>query len=498
MLINRNDNYNDYVSVDSTKDSWNLVSNRFKEEFGDNIYNAWISNLHLISVTEFEITMSVPNLFIKDWISREYFNGKFKTVNGEKICIKKGIKQILNEFYPKLMSFQIIVDKNLNNINSVSNINNIKNNTHDVNTIENNDYNNKENVKSISENDNLYNIGLTLNKNYTFENYVVGDSNRLAYQIAKNIVATQDINPDSNPFFLYGGVGLGKTHLCQAIALKLKETRPDKQIIYLSAEKFMFLFVQSLQQQDINAFKNRFRNVDTLIIDDLQFIVGKDKTQKEFFYTFETLINENKQIILACDKSPINLVDLDEKLKSRINGGLVVDIKEPDYQLRLLIIKNKSKRLGLKLNEELMQYIAENIISNGREIEGCLKRLYINQEIMHITLNKEEIDKILCDNITSNKKVITIVSIQEKVSEYFNVTISDLKSSRRTKELVIPRHIAMYLCKELTAKSYPDIAKSFNGKNHATIIYAVKKIKKAVQENSEMLQTINKIKNLLK
>lgn len=474
MLILENKHFDD-ISI-----KWEEICNQFRSEFGEKTYNGWIYNLNLVSLNSSEIVMSVPTTFIKDWISREYLNGKFKIIDGNRVCIKKGIKQILLDFFPKLMSFQIIVDKDKKEIQEEK-VNNIS-----------------DNVKSISPNDNIYNIGIPLNANYTFDNYVVGTSNKLAYQVAKSIATEDGVDMNTNPLFIYGGVGLGKTHLCQAIAWKIKEIQPTKRVVYLSAEKFMFLFVQSIQEQSMNDFKNKFRNIDVLIIDDIQFIIGKDKTQNEFFYTFETLINNNKQIILACDRSPINLIDLDEKLKSRLNGGLIADIKEPDYQLRLDIIKRKSTILGLNIDNKLMEYIASKIVSSGREIEGCLKRLTVHQNIMDIKITKKEVENILADNIIASQKIITINSIQETVAKFYNISISDLKSVKRLKNLVIPRHVAMYLCKKLTEKSFPDIARSFNGKNHATIIHAVKKIEETIEKDQEIARNVSEIENLLK
>ncbi len=486
MSIVGNNSFIDSSNFVSQEEKWAYVIKSFYKEFGEDIYKAWISNLNLYSLSEFEIVMSVPTNFVRDWIKREYFNGVFKRINGEQICIRKGIKQILLDFFPNLVSFEIIIDKN---IGVVSEINNS-----DIN-INNNSSENK--VISISKNDNLFNIGTELNEKYTFENFVVGQSNKLAYQMCKSLVENEDINFGVNPLFLYGDVGLGKTHLCQAIAWKLKDNK-DKQIIYLSAERFMYLFIQALQNQSINDFKNRFRNVDTLIIDDIQFIVGKDKTQKEFFYTFDTLISEQKQIILACDRSPIYLENLDEKLKSRLNGGLIIDIKEADYQLRLDLIKKKASDLNLKLSKGLPEFIAENIITNCREIEGCLKRLKINQDIMHIEIKRENIEEILSDNLNQAKKSITIEAIQKKVTEYFDISLDDLKSEKRVKNLVLARHVAMFLSKNLTNKSFPDIAKKFSNKNHATVIHAVNKIKAEMENNPEIIDAINIIGNSLK
>jgi chromosomal replication initiator protein len=456
---------------------WSQVIIDFQNEFGNSIYRAWISNIKLLSLGEFEIIMSVPTTFIRDWIQREYFSGKFKKINGEDVCVKNGIRQILLKYFPKLMSFNIVVDKDMS-----------------IQTTQNDNLNV---VESISENKNLYNVGVELNENYTFENFVVGQSNKLAYQVCKTIIDNDKIDLNINPLFLYGGVGIGKTHLCQAIAWKLKEKNNDKKIVYLTAEKFMFLFVQSLQNQDINNFKNKFRNIDVLIIDDIQFIIGKNKTQKEFFYTFETLINDNKLVIMACDRSPINMESLDEKLKSRIGGGLIVDIKEPDYQLRLDIVKKKSDDLGLDLMDDLKKFISEKITGSCREIEGCLKRLQINQDIMNIKITRNDIESILFDNIDKNQKLLTVNIIQEKVAEYFSISIKDLKSEKRLNSLITPRHIAMYLSKKLTNKSFPEIIKYFDGKSHATVMHAVKKIKKLLESDCEIAKIVEEINNAL-
>lgn len=460
---------------------WPDVCDAFQNEFGNSIYKAWISQLLLVSLNESEVTMSVPTGFIRDWISRDYLNGTYKIVDGQKVFLKKGIKQILLDFFPKLVSFNIIVDKEQNKKNE----NNSKNFVSD-----------EKNIISISENGNLYHIGTELNIDYNFDNFVVGQSNKLAFKVAKDFSNLEESNRNINPLFIYGGVGLGKTHLCQSIAWDLKTKYSKKNIIYLSAEKFMFLFVQSIQGQSINEFKNKFRNIDVLVVDDIQFITGKDKTQKEFFYTFDTLVNEGKRIVLACDKAPANLENLDEKLKSRMNGGLIVDIKTPDYQFRLDLIRKKSKDFNLNMSEELFKFLAENLQTSCREIEGCLRRLSMNQNIMDVNLDKEYVINILSDNI--NQKVITIENIQEKVANFFDITLSGLKSDKKLKNLVLPRHIAMYLSKKLTNKSFSEIAKKFNGKNHATIIHGTKRISKLIEEDSQVFNMISDIENLLK
>lgn len=455
---------------------WNNIREVFFKEFGKNNYEAWLSNIDPVSLTKSEIVMSVPNNFIRDWVKRYFLNGLYK----RSVCVKKGIKQILLDFYPDLKSFEFIIDSNENKKEKKQQIQKVERNN---------------NITSISEHGNLYNIGTELNKKYSFENFVIGDSNKLAFQVAKNFSESNNYDSDINPLFIYGNVGLGKTHLCQAIAWKMKEINPNKNIVYLSAEKFMFLFVQALHNQDINDFKNRFRNIDTLIVDDIQFITGKDKTQQEFFYTFDTLVNDKKNIVLACDRSPKNLENLDEKLKSRMNGGFIVDIKDPDYQLRFKFIKEKSINFNLDLNEYLQEFLAINLNLSIREIEGCLKRLYITKSIQNINIDKEVIETVLSENM--DKKVHTIEKIQEVTSKFFDVSLNDLKSDKRLKNLVLPRHIAMFLSKKLTNKSYPDIAKKFNHKNHATVIYAYKKISEITEKDSEISKAVSDIEKSL-
>lgn len=473
--------------------SWINIQDSLRYNFGETVYNAWLSKINLVSLSEFEVVLSVPTDFIKDWIKREYFKGVQKTVEGKKIWVKKGIKEVILDFYPRVNSIDIIV-------NRTQKVDVIENKEERVikNNKQNNDLSeNYDNVTSFSENGNLYSIGIDLNNRYTFNNFVVGSSNKLAYSVAKSIADSININVDINPLFLYGGVGLGKTHLCQAIAWKMKNNFPNKNIIYLTAERFMYLFVQSLQSQSINSFKDRFRNVDVLIIDDIHFIAGKDSTQKEFFQTFNTLIGENKQIILACDRSPLNLEKIDEQLKSRMSGGIVIDVLDPDYQLRLDIIKFKSEQMGLEINENISQFLAKTIVSSGREIEGCLKRLLMHQKFMNVKITQAVIEDVLVDNIVQPQKVITMDEILEKVSSLYKVPLNELKSERRLKELVIPRHIAMYLCKKLTSKSFPVIAKKFNKKNHATVIYAVKRIEKMMKDNIEIANNVADLKQSL-
>lgn len=419
--------------------------------------------------------MSVSTAFVRDWITKEFLNGRSKFQNGKKVWIKKGIKQVFIEKYPDLKRFEIIVDKN----QATEPVTYTK--------IE-----NTNNVTSISEHKNLYAIGTELNPTYTLENFVVGGSNKLAYSIAKSIAENTELGLNANPFFIYGGMGLGKTHLLQAIAWKLKENNPKQQIVYLSAEKFMYLFIQALRNQDIMTFKARFANIDVLLIDDIHFIAGKESTQKEFLYTFNALVGANKKIILACDKSPNDLEGVDEKLKSRISGGIIADIFAPNYETRLKIAKKKAKTIELNCNNEIYEFIAEKITTNARDIDGALKKILLHQKFVNPILDLATTQNLLKDLIRSANRNITIDSIQKAVSKHYKVSQEDLVSKKRKRQFVLPRQIAMYLAKLLTTKSLPQIGKGFN-KNHATIIHAIKKVNEMKQLDFEINQTIEKI-----
>lgn len=458
--------------------SWKELKDLLKQNFEAKTYNGWLSKLRLVSLTDNEIVMSVPTSFIKDWITREFLYGVKKTVDGKKVWLRKGLVEIFKQKHSGLKSFKIIVDKNRKTKEIEEGF--------------------EDKVSSISEHENLYVLGAKLNPEFTFDNLAVGSSNRLAFSVAKSVAESIDIGLNTNPFFVYGGIGLGKTHLLQAIAWKLKERNPKQNIVYLSAEKFMYLFIQALRSQSIMKFKERFTNIDVLLIDDIHFIAGKDSTQKEFFYVFNALINDGKQIILVCDKSHNDLVGVDEKLKSRISGGVVADVYAPDYEMRLEIAKKKAKMVGLNCSDEILEYIAENIRTNGRDIDGAVKKILLHQKFMDGELGLEIVKTLLKDLLRSINKTVNVAKIQQTVAEHFRVNRNDLNSKRRDKKFTLPRQVAMYLSKIMTTKSLADIGKAFGNRNHATVIHSVRKIEELKQADFEISQTIQKIFTRLK
>jgi len=462
--------------IQNTEALWQNLKLALKKEFGEDSYNSWLSKLNLVSLDKNEITMSVNTAFIRDWITKEFLDGKKRKVDGENVWIKKGIKQIFTNVCSDLKIITIIVDKS-NTPNPV---------TQEF----------ENNLISLNKT-NLHTFDLDLNPNFTFENFVVGTSNNIAYSVAKSLADFSDSSLNANPFFIYGEVGLGKTHLIQAMASHINKNFPHKKVLYLSAERFMHQFIQSLKNQDTVNFKERFRSVDILMIDDIQFIANKENTQKEFINTFNALTENNKQIVLGCDKCPSDLTGIDEKLKSRINGGIIADIFAPDYDLRLKIARKKAELLGINCSDEIYKFIAEKVQTNGRDIEGALKKILIHQKFARETVNLLNVEIVLKDFLKITSKVITINKIKNKTANLFDINVEDLCSIKRDKKFVLPRQVAIYLAKNLTTKSLADIGLSFGGKNHATVIHSIKKIENLCKKDSEIQLALNKLNSQL-
>lgn len=455
---------------------WKRIASRLQEEFGEEVYGKWLSKLDLYSIDCEEVIMSAPSKFIRDWIKREYLEKN----------TGKSIKKIWLEELPKLKCLSIIYIEKNSEKNSSENFKNgdLKTGT----------------VISISKHDNVFAIGTELNPRFTFENFVVGKCNKLASSAAKMIAGVGNLPSIDgiNPLFMYGGVGLGKTHLSQAIAWHIKENNKKTKVVYLSAEKFMYQFVQSLRNKDIMEFKERFRGIDVLIIDDLQFIAGKDGTQEELLYTLSSLIESNKQVVLACDKSPGDLNDIGEKLKSRISGGMIVDFKCPNYETRLEILKSKIKNVDINIKEDVLELMASRINSNIRDLEGALKKLVANHMFTGEEINLENTKSLLEDLFRTNHNSINIEKIQKTVAEFFSIKVSELNSNSRSRNFVRPRQLAMYLSRNLTSKNLPEIGREFGGKNHATVIHAIKKIGELTTVDQELNNQIKLIENKLK
>lgn len=336
---------------------------------------------------------------------------------------------------------------------------------------------------------------------YTFDNFVVGPSNELAFAAARKVAEGKAVT--FNPLFFHGGVGLGKTHLMHAIALFMHENLAHKSVIYLSAEQFMHRFVVALRNKDTQTFKEQFRNVDVLMIDDLQFIAGKTQTQEEFFHTFNALVDSKKQVIISADRSPNDMGNMEERIRSRLSWGLVVDIHQTDYSLRIGILRSKIALLqkeypSFAVPDKVIEYLAHCITGNVRELEGAINRIAAHATFTGRAVTLELTEDVIADLLRMYEKKTGVNEIRKRICDYFDVKLTDLDSSRRSRDIAFPRQVAMYLTKSMTGMSYPEIGRKFGGKDHSTVIHAVHKIELAINEKNDVAEQIRELKKLLK
>ena len=339
------------------------------------------------------------------------------------------------------------------------------------------------------------NISAPLDPRFTFENFVVGKPNELAFAAARRCAEAE--TAPYNPLFLYSGVGLGKTHLMHAIAWHIRQTRPEKRAVYLSAEKFMYQFIRALRFRDTVAFKEQFRSVDVLMIDDVQFIAGKDSTQEEFFHTFNALVDQNRQIVISADKSPNDLEGMEERMKSRLGWGLVADIHPTTYELRYGILQAKADELKIDIPPKILEFLAHKITSNVRELEGALNRIVAYANLVGRSITLETTQDVLHDVLRANDRKVTIEEIQKRVAEHFNIRLSEMYSSRRARAVARPRQIAMYLAKQLTVRSLPEIGRKFGGRDHTTVMHAVRKVEELKATDNGFSEDVELLRRML-
>ena len=457
---------NQNLNLDNNKNlNWDLIQEDFKTKFGKEVYESWLKKMELIETHVDNLLISVPTRFIRDWITSRYLDSVIEVVKSH----KKSINRI--EF--KINSPQkVLVDQKLNE--------DIKNNVIDAN------------VAFIKDTFIQYN---KIDHNKTFDNFILGQSNKLAYEGSKKI--TESI-ANYNPLYLYSGVGMGKTHLLNAIGLKLKSRM---KVTFISAERFMYHFVKSIKSNEMIKFKDYFRNSDVLLIDDIQFMNGKEALQEEFFHTFSALLDKGSQIVLTADRPPSRLNRIQERIRSRFSGGLVIDIQAPDFDLRSKIIKNKLDELNLIngnniiISEEIQQFICKEIKSSVRELIGALNRIVSFSRIYNRVPNLSEIRIILKDLLNIYENKVTIDNIQTIVCRFFKISKNEMLSSRRSRYLVRPRQTAIYLAKMLTSKSLPEIGRCFSNRDHTTVIHSVKTIEKLRKEDNDLNIKIDSLKN---
>ena len=344
------------------------------------------------------------------------------------------------------------------------------------------------------DNDMLRPVRGTLDQRFTFDTFVVGKPNEFAHAAARRIAESE--TAPFNPLFLYGGVGLGKTHLMHAIAWELRRIRPDRRVLYLSAERFMYQFIRALRVKDTINFKQMFRSVDVLMVDDVQFISGKDATQEEFFHTFNALVDENRQVVVSADKSPSHL-DIEDRLKSRLGWGLVADIHPTNYELRLGILQAKAERLSVSMPNKLLEFLAYRISGNVRELEGALNRLAAHAELVGRPVTHDSAQELLADILRASDRRLTIDEIQKAVATHFNIKVADMHSARRSRSVARPRQVAMYLAKQLTPRSLPEIGRMFGGRDHTTVIHAVRKVEELIAADPAIAEDVDLLRRTL-
>ena len=456
-------NLTNIKSDNINKIDWKLLQNEMKNKFGSEIYDSWLKKIDLVDEFKNYVLLSVSTRFIRDWITSRYLDQ---------------ILQIIKLYKKDISRIEFVINENIKNKNT--------------DEIKPDNSSDNEKVSFIKDSYLQYN---RIDPNKNFENFLLGKSNKLAFEAAKKV--SEQI-AHYNPLYIYGGVGMGKTHLLNAIGLSLKE---KNKVMFISAERFMYQFVKSIKSNDMVKFKEYFRNTDIFLIDDIQFMNGKEAMQEEFFHTFNVLIDKGSQIIVSADRPPNKLTRIQERIKSRFSGGLVVDIQNADFELRYNIIKSKNEDLGIhdpnniKISDEIIKFISTEVNTSIRELVGAFNRIVSFTRIYGKTPSMSEVKVILKDllNLTENK--VDIDNIQTIVCKYFKISKNEMLSPRRSRYLVRPRQTAIYLAKMLTSKSLPEIGRSFANRDHTTVIHSVKTIEKLRKTDNELSLSIDSLKN---
>ena len=444
---------------------WPSIKLALRKTVGEAAFTNWINPLELTSIDASKANFATPTKFIGDWVDRNYGDSiKFEFA-------KHGLDV-------DRLVFSVSIENKIAPAKKLTKI------TESENT--------KTGSKDLP--------GASLDPRYTFDNFVVGKPNELAHAAARRVAEGGDVS--FNPLFLHGGVGLGKTHLMHAIAWEIKKRDPNAKVLYLSAEQFMYRFVQALRFKDTISFKEMFRSVDVLMVDDVQFIAGKSSTQEEFFHTFNALIDQNKQVIISGDRAPVDMEQLEDRIKSRLQWGLVVDVHPTDYELRLGILQSKQESQArynstVEVSPGVLEFMAQRISSNVRVLEGALTRLYAFGSLVGRPVTLEMAQESLSDILRATDRKVTIDEIIRKVTDHYGVNLTDMLSARRTRSIARPRQVAMYLSKKLTSKSLPEIGRRFGKRDHTTVIHAVKKIEELQSIDNQIAKDIEILRRML-
>ncbi len=461
--MNKLTNTNNFNNFSSESFEWKQVQDEMKNKLGLEVYESWLKKISFVEEFNNYLLLSVPTRFIRDWITSRYLDQILQIIKVYKRDIIRIEFKIVEKVYDNSLKESIVKE------NKTS-----------------------ENISFIKDSYLQYN---RIDPNKRFDNFITGSSNKLAYEASLKV--SENIS-HYNPLYLYGGVGMGKTHLLNSIGFELKK---NNKVMFISAERFMYQFVKSIKSNDMVKFKEYFRNTDILLIDDIQFISGKEAMQEEFFHTFNALLDKGSQIIVSADRAPNKLSRIQERIKSRFSGGLVVDIQSPDLELRKKIVEKKTDELNalysehLKVSREIQDFISNEITGSIRELVGAINRVVSFSRIYNKVPNLAETKVVLKDLLNLAENKVTIDLIQTIVCKFFKISKNEMLSSRRSRYLVRPRQTAIYLTKILTSKSLPEIGREFSNRDHTTIIHSVKTIEKIKEKDPEMVDNINKLKN---
>jgi chromosomal replication initiator protein len=450
---------------------WSRIRTRLREEFGDAVYLTWFRPMTLLRVDKSCAVIGVPSVLYRDWFEQHYrdrlralWNLENHIVTGVDVTVVSGAP-MNGEAAAPVPAAAVAPER----------------------------------IAVRDTFDDERHVGAPLDPRFTFDHFVVGKPNEFANAAARRVADCalgETLHPPFNPLFLHGGVGLGKTHLMHAIAWDIRRHRPDRRLIYLSAEKFMYQFVRAIRSKDTMPFKELFRSVDVLLIDDFQFIGGKESTQEEFFHTFNALVDMNRQIVISADKSPSEL-NIEERMRSRLVHGMVADVHPTTYELRLVILQSKAEQLNLAVPPKVLEFLAHKIASNVRELEGALNRIAAHVQFIGREMTVDTAEEVLHDLLRNTDRRVTIDEIQKRVAEHFNVRFIDMTSARRARDIARPRQVAMYLCKMLTPRSLPEIGKKFGGRDHTTVIHAIRRIEELSALDKAMAEDIKILTRIL-
>ncbi len=472
---------------DITK-GWERVKARLAATLGEAVFRSWIRPLVAEGLEDGRLLLSAPTRFIRDWVLTHYYDDLLRywqmeaaSIHQVDVLVRR--KQVTSASASRPVRSEggsDTVERNSTQVHSPS-------------------YDNSK-AATGGKAEVLYtSFSAPLDPRFTFDNFVVGKPNALAHAASYRVAESAEPATGCNPLFLYGGVGLGKTHLMHAIAWHIRNTQPERRVIYMSAEKFMYQFIRALRSKEAIAFKEQFRSVDVLMIDDVQFIAGKDSTQEEFFHTFNALVDQNKQLVISADRSPSDLDGIEERIRSRLGWGLVADIHASSYELRLGILQAKLEKMqGVEVPPKVLEFLAHKITSNIRELEGALNRVVAHATLVGQQVTLETVQVVLHDLLRANDKRVTVEDIQKQVAVHYNIKLADMHSARRSRAIARPRQMAMYLAKKLTTRSLPEIGRKFGGKDHTTVMHAVRRIEELMISDQELREDVEMLTRMLR